>query len=438
MDWSPITRYLPQSLFGRFLLNIVAPMLALVIVVTLAYFDRGWGVLTERMSRSVATEISMLIEARSTFGDGGTFHTVDALASQHLQIDNTFLPGNKLDHTGHVGFSPLATELEAAMATYVGKPTFIDTKRSDGLVEISVQLSNGVFRVLVPLNRLRSRKSQVFMVIMLGTSIVFLGIAIVFLRDQVNPIIQLAEAAEGFGKGRDVPEITPSGAEEVRRAADAFNKMRERIVRQIEQRTTMLAGVSHDLRTPLTRLKLQLAMLGDSEEIRNLQEDVAEMEAMVEGFLAFARDQSEEETARADIGAMINTIADEANRNGGNIIVKRAEQIELPLRASAFKRCLTNLTENAERYAEHTEIRLTKSGEIVEIVIDDDGPGIPEREREDVFQPFVRLDRSRNFDTGGTGLGLSIARDVVRSHGGEIELSTSPMGGLRVTIQLPV
>jgi len=438
MDWSPITRYLPQSLFGRFLLNIVAPMLALVIVVTLAYFDRGWGVLTERMSRSVATEVSMLIEARAKFGDTDTFHTVDTMASEHLELDNTFLPGNKLSQTGHVGFSPLASELENAMAMYVGRPTFVDTKRHDGLVEISVQLDNGVFRVLVPLNRLRSRKSQVFMVIMLGTSIVFLGIAIVFLRDQVNPIIQLAEAAEGFGKGRDVPEITPSGAEEVRRAADAFNQMRERIGRQIEQRTTMLAGVSHDLRTPLTRLKLQLAMLGKSDAVRNLQEDVAEMEAMVEGFLSFARDQSEEETAQADVGALINAVADEANRNGGNIIVKRAEHIEMPLRASAFKRCLTNLTDNAGRYAEHTEIRLTKSGDIVEIVVDDDGPGIPEGEREEVFQPFVRLDRSRNFDTGGTGLGLSIARDVVRSHGGEIELSTSPMGGLRVTIQLPV
>ena len=200
----------------------------------------------------------------------------------------------------------------------------------------------------------------------------------------------------------------------------------------------MLAGVSHDLRTPLTRLKLQLAMLGKDEAVRNLEEDVAEMEAMVEGFLAFARDQSEEETAATDIGAIISSVADEANRNGGNIIVKRAEPIELPVRVSAFKRCLTNLTDNSQRYAEHTEVRLTKHGDIVEIVIDDDGPGIPEEEREEVFQPFVRLDRSRNFDTGGTGLGLSIARDVVRSHGGEIELSTSPMGGLRVTIQLPV
>jgi len=275
-------------------------------------------------------------------------------------------------------------------------------------------------------------------VIMLGTSIVFLGIAIVFLRDQVNPIIQLAEAAEGFGKGRDVPDITPSGAEEIRRAADAFNLMRERIVRQIEQRTTMLAGVSHDLRTPLTRLKLQLAMLGKSDAIENLQEDVAEMEAMVAGFLSFARDQSEEETAHADLGELINEVAEEANLNGGNVIVKRAENIEMPLRVGAFKRCLTNLVDNAGRYATHTEIRLTKSGEIVEVVVDDDGPGIPEEEREEVFQPFVRLDRSRNFDTGGTGLGLSIARDVVRSHGGEIDLSTSPMGGLRVTIQLPV
>jgi two-component system, OmpR family, osmolarity sensor histidine kinase EnvZ len=438
MDWSPITRHLPKSLFGRFLLNIVAPMLALVIVVTLAYFDRGWGVLTERMSRSVATEIAMLLQARAQFGDTDAFRSIDAMASEHLRLDNTFLAGNKLERTGHAGFSPLANELEAAMETYVGRPTYIDTKRRDGLVEISVQLDKGVFRVLVPLSRLRSRKSQVFMVIMLGTSIIFLGIAIVFLRDQVNPIIQLAEAAEGFGKGRDVPEITPSGAEEVRRAADAFNQMRERIVRQIDQRTTMLAGVSHDLRTPLTRLKLQLAMLGNSSAVRNLEEDVAEMEAMVEGFLAFARDQSEEETTAADIGAIITSVADEANRNGGNIVVKRAETIELPVRTSAFKRCLTNLTDNAQRYAKHTEIRLTKQGEVVEIVIDDDGPGIPDEEREEVFQPFVRLDRSRNFDTGGTGLGLSIARDVVRSHGGEIDLSTSPMGGLRVTIHLPV
>jgi len=271
---------------------------------------------------------------------------------------------------------------------------------------------------------------------LVGTSLALAIIAAYFLRQQIRPIRRLAAAADSFGKGRTDVELKPAGAREVRQAASAFLMMRERILRQIGQRTQMLAGVSHDLRTPLTRMKLQLAMLGDGQGVAELKSDIADMERMVDGYLAFARGEGEEGVARTDLVAMINDVA--ASAHGITVDVTTKGDLKVEVRPHALKRCLTNLVDNAQRYAKHVAITVQRMGRSVTVTIDDDGPGIAADSREAAFRAFFRLDPSRNPETGGTGLGLTIARDIARNHGGDLTLEDSPLGGLRAIVKLPV
>jgi two-component system osmolarity sensor histidine kinase EnvZ len=294
-------------------------------------------------------------------------------------------------------------------------------------------------RVLVPERRLNSPTTTVFILWMTGSALVLFAIALLFMRNQIRSIRRLAVAADSFGKGRDVPNFKPEGASEVRQAAAAFLVMRERIQRALRQRTEMLAGVSHDLRTPLTRMKLALAMLGDGSEIDELRDDVAEMETMIDAYLAFARGEGTEPVQPCDLTRLLGEVVVGARRAGGRVELEAPDALTLPLRINGFKRCLTNLLGNSRRYASRAWLSARRiNPAVIEIMLDDDGPGIPEAAREDVFKPFFRLDSSRNCETGGTGLGLAIARDVVRSHGGEITLDDSPQGGLRAIIRLPV
>jgi len=304
-------------------------------------------------------------------------------------------------------------------------------------------------RFLTPRKRVSSPTTYIFVMWMVGASLILLAIAIVFLRNQIKPIRRLAEAADDFGKGVGTLELKPSGATEVRRAAAAFLRMRDRISRHVDQRTEMLAGVSHDLRTPLTRMKLQLAMIEGDGEIENLKADVNDMERMVEGYLDFARGQDTEQTINADLNVLVGDVVAAARRDGGEIEMAtpaessaQAGQGEAKpymafVRPVGLKRCLTNLLNNARRHAEHISVSLARNGDYLEIAVDDDGPGIPEDQRAEVFRPFRRLDESRNLDTAGTGLGLAVARDVARSHGGDIILSQAPAGGLRALVRLP-
>jgi two-component system osmolarity sensor histidine kinase EnvZ len=258
------------------------------------------------------------------------------------------------------------------------------------------------------------------------------------MRNQVKPIRRLARAAESFGKGQEVRDFKPEGATEVRQAAAAFINMRDRIKRQIQQRTEMLAGVSHDLRTPLTRMKLQLEMLQEVPDAKYLQSDVAEMEHMVEGYLAFARGEGQETPAPSDLGGLLRDVVAQMTRDGRAIDLHVEEDLALPLRREGMRRCLTNLIANAQRHGQQVAVRAGRRKNLIEVTIDDDGPGIPPQHHEDVFKPFFRLEGSRNPATGGIGLGLTIARDVARSHGGDVSLETAPGGGLRARIWLPV
>jgi two-component system osmolarity sensor histidine kinase EnvZ len=273
---------------------------------------------------------------------------------------------------------------------------------------------------------------------MVGSSIVLFVVALLFMRNQVKSIRRLAQAADSFGKGRDVADFKPEGATEVRQAATAFIQMRDRIKRQIRQRTEILAGVSHDLRTPLTRMKLQLAMLGQTPEAESLESDVAAMERMVEGYLAFARGESVEQLQPTEVSDLLREVVAQMRRDGGVIDLHVEQAMTVPLRREPMRRCLSNLIANAQRYGEHVSVHAGARDKIIEITVDDDGPGIPPDKRREVLRPFFRLEQSRNPETGGVGLGLTIARDVARNHGGDLVLEDAPDGGLRARIWLPV
>jgi two-component system osmolarity sensor histidine kinase EnvZ len=306
------------------------------------------------------------------------------------------------------------------------------------LVEIRIQLDDTIMRVFARRNAAYASSSHVFLLWRVGTSLVLLGVAILFLRNQIRPIQVLADAAESFGKGREVPDFRPRGAREVRRAAQAFVDMKRRVERMMEQRTAMLAGVSHDLRTLLTRFKLELALIEDSPELDALRKDVDEMGRMIEGYLAFARGDAGEASAATDMADFLDELKADAERHGHKTSVAFHGQPVVMVRPVAFKRCLANLVSNAARFASSIVITGHRDHRWFTVTVDDDGPGIPAAKREEVFKPFLRLDDERNSVELGTGLGLAIARDIARSHGGDILLGDSPMGGLRATVRVPV
>ncbi len=434
-----LKKLMPRGLYGRSLIIIVAPMILLQVVVTYVFLERHWQMVTEKLSSAVVSDIALLLEANATFPEAeASAPQLTALAWEQLEMSVSFRPGETLPtETPDAGFSLLDQSLRSQLEQRIGKPYWLDTVSYSDYVDIRIQMADGVMRVLPLRSRVYATNSHIFLVWMGGASLLLIAIAILFLRNQIRPIERLAVAAESFGKGRNSGSFKPSGALEVRRAAAAFLDMRKRIQRQIDQRTTMLAGVSHDLRTPLTRFKLQIAMMGDGPEVEELKTDVRDMEHMLEDYLAFARGEEGEETQIVDLAVLLKEVRMDGQRHGQKIAVETEPGITLPLRRATFKRCLTNLTDNATRHADTVRLTLTSNEKTVTIFVDDNGDGIPDDQLEEVFRPFHRLDTARNLDNAGTGLGLAIARDVARSHGGEITLSRSPLGGLRAEITLP-
>jgi two-component system osmolarity sensor histidine kinase EnvZ len=442
--WPAYKRLLPRTLLGRSLLIIVSPLVLLQIISTWIFYDRHYDTTTKRLAEGVAGDIAVVTYFMDRAPQAIAREELYSLAAESMWLYPTFVEGAHLSIEKPTlwrelfGGSILYQKLTQALQTRLPHPFVIDTYYGDENVEVQVQLRDGVLQVLVPRERLFSSTTYIFIMWMVGTSIVLFAVATMFMRNQVKPIRRLAVAAESFGKGRDVPDFKPEGAAEVRQAATAFLRMRERIRRQIQQRTEMLAGVSHDLRTPLTRMKLQLAMLRDAPEVDNLKSDVCEMEKMVEGYLAFARGEGGERPRPTSLSGMLRELTEQAKRDGGAIDLHIEQEMTVPLMQQSFRRCLNNLISNARRYGDHVSIRAGPRQNAIEITIDDDGPGIPKDKRSEVFRPFYRLDQSRNPETGGTGLGLTIARDVVHGHGGDLLLDEAPAGGLRVRLRLPV
>ncbi len=433
-----VKRFLPTSLLGRSLLIIVTPLVLLQVVSAVIFFETHWDKITLRLARSVAGDVAMVISLMRQFPEESDRDWIFNLAADHMEFQASYLPGKILPNRPQAVSGLLDEMLAEALESYLGRPYVVDSDTYERDVLIEVQLKDGILHVLMPRKRLFSSTTYVFVIWMVGTSLILFAVAMIFMRNQVKPIRRLADAADNFGKGRDVESFKPEGAREVRQAAAAFLAMRSRILRQIGQRTDMLSGVSHDLRTPLTRMKLQLEMLGKGDDIDALKQDVSEMEHMLEGYLAFARGEGGEQPVETSLTALLEDAAAAAKRRGGQIDLHVEGEIKLPLRPNGFRRCITNLVENALRYATHVSVRAGVRTDAVEVVVDDDGPGIPEEKRSDVFKPFFRLEGSRNPGTGGVGLGLTIARDSVQGHGGEIYLEDSPLGGLRVRVKLPL
>jgi len=430
---------LPRSLLGRSVMIIVTPLILLQLVTTSVFYDSHWDTVTKRLARGVAGDIAAIISMMEQDRGGGDWPRLFEMAQQNMQLRISFDPGARLPDISFTLRQTLVDRnLGTALAELVKRPFLIDTRTLETEVEIHVQMDSGVLQIVAPRRRLFSSTTYVVILWMVGTSLALFTVAALFMRSQVKPIRRLAAAAEAFGKGRDSDEFTVEGASEVRQAATAFTVMRDRIRRQITQRTDMLAGVSHDLRTPLTRMKLALAMMGNGPEVSDLKADVAEMEKMVGGYLTFARGEGREAMAVIDLGELLQDVAAAARREGAAITLEVVADLTATVRAEAMRRALANLVGNAQRYADNIRVSGQRWAEAIEITVDDDGPGVPAEKREEVFRPFYRLEESRNPETGGIGLGLTIARDVARGHGGDVILAESPMGGLRAILRLPV
>ena len=432
-----IKDYLPRSLFGRSLLIIVTPLCVVQIVVALVFFENHWQTLSQRLARNLAGDIGLLVESVATLHNDADRNWILRRAPYHMGIFATLEMGAVLQETRDESNSSQERELTRALREQVAWPFRVDGRSLSDHVIVDVQMADGVLHLVTSRKRVFSSTTYVFVLWMVGTSAILLLVAGIFMRNQVKPIARLARAAEDFGKGRDTPGFKPEGAREVRQAASAFIAMRDRILRQIGQRTAMLAGVSHDLRTPLTRMKLQLEMMGDDHGKAELKEDVHEMEQMLNGYLTFVRGIGPEAPSLTDLNALLADVVRQARRTGDANLQVEGELV-VTIRRLAFQRIIANLVDNALRFGSHVQVAARRDGDAIQVTVEDDGPGIPAEQREEVFKPFFRLEGSRNPETGGIGLGLTIARDLARSHGGDVVLLDSPLGGLRAQIRLPV
>jgi len=432
------SRVLPKGLYARALIIIIAPVILLQSVVAYAFMERHYQLVTRRLSSAVTADIAALMDIYEGYPQDRNERTLARIAAERLQLDVDILQDTDLPAPGPKPFFSILDEtLSDELRRQIERPYWIDTVGRSNYVEVRIKLDrNKVMRVLARRSQAYASNSHIFLVWMGASSFVLLGIAILFLRNQIRPILRLAEAAEGLGKGREI-EFRPRGAREVRQAGHAFLEMKRRIERNIEQRTTMLNGVSHDLRTILTRFKLSLALLRQTPEVEDLKRDVDEMSRMLEGYLAFARGASGEQAVPTDLRQLLEEVQTDAERQGHVTELDIVGDPMIIVRPDAFRRLLFNLVGNAARHGDTIEISANHETRWLVLHVDDDGPGIPASMREEVFKPFVRLDEARNQDEGGSGLGLAIARDVARSHGGDIVLGDSPLGGLRATVRLP-
>ena len=430
-----LKRILPRGLLGRSLLIVLVPLVALQAVAYTVFYGSHLDIVSRRLTGSIAGEIAQTITLVESYPDDTP--RLLRTAFQNYELAMRLAPDTVIDadrHTNKLG--PMDDDLASALAAKVARPFVMDWDADARAVLVQVQIDTGVLQIEVPRKRLYASTVYIFVLWVLGTALVLFGVAYLFLRNQVRAIKRLAAAAEAFGMGRDRGPIKPEGATEVRQAAAAFNRMQARIVRFLSQRTEMLAGVSHDLRTPLTRLRLALAVLpahpDQREDLADMTADVAEMERMISGYLSFARGEGAEQAQMIDLSALLEDVAGGARRAGATVAVEAAPGILLNLRPDAARRAVTNLVDNARRHARRVSIGVLPQERSVHVLIDDDGPGIPLERREDVFRAF------ESGPDGGTGLGLTIARDIARAHGGDIVLEDSPLGGLRARLRLPV
>ena len=442
-----IRDYLPQTLMGRSLLILVLPVIITQIIAVTVFWDNHWDKVTRRLADALTGEIAIIADQLENNYSEELNQILSSYLKKHLDIDLSYEERDSgdlfLEEPVSYGLYDeiILSPLRMALKEQLNYPYRVFIKKEyEERVIVKVQLSKGFMIVNVPEKRLFSSSGYVFVLLLVGSSFLLLFISILFLRNQLRPIRRLAAAASLLGKGRNVSLNTKRGALEVRQAAEAFETMQRRIRRQIEQRTAMLAGVSHDLRTPLTRVKLGLSMVEDQKEAENMMADLDEMEKMMNAYLEFARGEKIEEAEKTDLKAFLEEIIDNYRKEDLHIDFQPEDlQFMVNIQKVNFRRCIENILSNAARYANKLIVTLSMTEKRLYLIIHDDGPGIPEDQYEEVFKPFVRLDTSRSKETGGAGLGLSVAMDIVLSHGGKISLSRSELlNGLQVSIRLPV
>ena len=427
---------LPTGLYARSLIIVIAPVVVLQALVAFVFMERHLVEVFTRLSGAMVADIAAIIDVVDTYPQDADYSEITRIAKESLNLDIAMLPADALPPAELTHFfSPLGRVIRSEISRQIGRPFWINL---DGpLIEVRVKLDHHVLQVFAPRSQTHVSNSLIFASWMAASSVVLLAVAIIFLRNQIRPILALTDAVDNFGKGRPVPDFRPRGAREIRQATTAFHEMRQRVERQIDQRTAMLSGVSHDLRTMLTRFRLELALIEETADVAALKDDVDDMNRMLEGYLAFARGDLGEETVASDAATLIDEAGETARRTGRDVSVAFSGDPIVSVRPQALKRCLGNLVANAARHGRRVAVTGAHADGQLTITVDDDGPGVPLAEREAVFRPFYRRDDARNLDESGTGLGLSIARDIARNHGGDITLSDSPFGGLRATVSVP-
>jgi two-component system osmolarity sensor histidine kinase EnvZ len=431
-----IKNLFPRRLFYRALLIVATPIIILQMIITIVFFDSLWIKTNKGMTRALVGEIKTFITAY----DNGKYNNNDlsGLFSIYLDLNvehkkENFLKKEKNDRW----FSPIDRTLRRELKSNMGTENYwFDTTTYKELIQINIKHNNGYFKFLIPKDRVTSTSARMFALWITLPALLLISIAIIFLKNQTRPIINLARAAEKFGRGENIDEYRPSGALEIRQAGFEFDKMRKRIMRHLNQRSEMLSGISHDLRTPLTRMKLQLVFIKDKELSKKMSLDIDEMEKMLNEYLQFTSSSYSEKDEAFNISELIEKILYKYEKH--QILSEIIPRVYMNGRKNLIQRSLNNLINNAIKYADKINLKLSKKNNNILIIIDDNGPGIPSKEYENVFKPFYKIDKSRGDSKSSVGLGLSIASDIIRSHGGNILLEKSPLNGLRVKIFLPL
>ena len=431
-----LKKILPKQLFYRSLIIVAAPIIIMQITISIVFFDSLWIKTNKGMTRALVNEISTFVEAYNN--ENFDKEEITNLFSLYQDLNIEFIQDENFDYNyDERWFSPIDRTLRRELKLRFGSDEFwFNTTNYKELIDMRVKYQSGYFKFLVPRDRVTSSSARIFALWVTLPAILVIFIAILFLKNQTRPITKLAEASERFGRGEDVEEYRPSGALEIRKAGLEFDRMRKRILRHLNQRSEMLSGISHDLRTPLTRIKLQLAFIKDKKITNKLSSDVDEMEKMLSEYLQFSKSNFTEKSEKFNLSELIISIVKKYENK--NILVDQKNEVFLIGRKNLIQRCINNLLDNAINFAKNVKVTQQKIKKSVLIFLEDDGPGIPSSEYENVFKPFYKIDKSRNQTKSSVGLGLSIASDIIRSHGGDIELGKSEMGGLKIKISLPV
>ena len=429
-------KILPKQLFYRSLIIVAAPIIIMQITISIVFFDSLWIKTNKGMTKALVHEISTFVEVYNN--ENYDKKEITNLFSVYQDLNIEFIQDENFNYNfDERWFSPVDRTLRRELKSRFGSEEFwFDTTSYKELIDLRIKYQSGYFKFLVPRDRVTTSSARIFALWITLPAILVIFIAILFLKNQTRPITKLAEASERFGRGEDVEEYRPSGALEIRKAGLEFDRMRKRILRHLNQRSEMLSGISHDLRTPLTRIKLQLAFIKDKEITKKLSNDVDEMEKMLNEYLQFSKSSFTEKSENFNLTELVKEIVKKYENQ--NILIHQDEEVYLKGKKNLIKRCLNNLIDNATNFGNKIKIRQQKISRNILIFVEDDGPGIPESEYDNAFRPFYKIDKSRNQNKSSVGLGLSIASDIIRSHGGNIELGKSELGGLKIKIVLPV